>query len=128
MSRSRQCIGSSRLRAGIIAFCVGLVGLVGLLYFTYTFPPTTETLPFLFALLFLTVSGLAIPGTVFLDGRLRRPADPSHIWQPIRQGMWLGLWATLCVWLQWVDLLDWVTALLFLIILILIEWFIISRR
>jgi hypothetical protein len=55
-------------------------------------------LAFLAAVL-LTVTGLMLPLTSYLNKRFA-PAKPPTYFTVVRQAMWVGLWVAFCVWLQ----------------------------
>ena len=47
----------------------------------------------------LTVTGLVLPLTSFLNKRFA-PNQPPTYFTVVRQSMWVGLWVAFCVWLQ----------------------------
>lgn len=51
------------------------------------------------ATILLTVTGLVLPLTAYLNKRFA-PARPPLYFTVVRQAMWIGLWASCCVWLQ----------------------------
>ena len=127
MARRKIKISHSQLAAGSLALAI--LGWLGFLYFTFRLPPTGSTLPLFFLILFIAVTASAIPFTVLTIGRRRKAGKRRQtLWRSIRQGLWVGLWVTLCAWLQWIQLLNWIVAFLFFFIFALIEWFIISRK
>ena len=128
MTRRKTQERLSRPQVAVISLAISVTSWIGLVYFTYAWPPDISTLPAFFPLLFVAVSASAVPFTLLIDARLRKPNTRASYWRPIRQAIWLGVWVALCSWLQLIRLLDWITALLFLVILGLIEWFIITRK
>lgn len=128
MARRKTKVPLSRMQVAVISAVIGVASWIGLIYFTYAWPPTISTLPAFFSILFVAASATAVPLMLLIDARLRKPSARLSWWRPIRQAIWLGLWVALCSWLQFIRLLDWITALLFLVILGLIEWFIITRK
>ena len=128
MTRRRDSIAPSRMQVALLAILIASASWAGLLYLTYAWPPSGAMLPAFFLILFLAMSASATPFALLLDARLRRSSPRPGLWRPIRQGMWMGVWGVLCAWLQLIQLLDWVTAILFVVILFLVEWFVISRK
>ncbi len=47
----------------------------------------------------LTVTGLVLPLTSFLNKRFATSQPPTYF-TVVRQSMWVGLWVAFCVWLQ----------------------------
>jgi hypothetical protein len=128
MSRRKAEFPLSRSQMALLALILAAAGWIGLLVFTYAAAPSGGGLAVFFMLVFLAVTATATPLALALDARLSRPDSPRRVWRPIRQGAEVGLWVVICLWLQLVRLLDWITALLFLVILGLIEWFIVSHK
>jgi hypothetical protein len=126
LSKKRAGFVPSRAQVAWAALGLALLGWLGLVLFTYISPADEASLPILLAILFCAVSASAVPWLLGIHARLDRtgrlPLGP-----PLRQALEVGGWAALCVWLQWVRLLNWITAALCLVIIALIEWFILSR-
>jgi len=128
MPKKRAALDLSRSQLALLALAVAAAGWLALIAFTYALPPSGAMLPAFFAILFVATSASALLLLLWIGARLQKGPAPAMPWQSLRQAIEIGLWATLCVWLQWVRLLNLLTALLFLAILILIEWFIRSRQ
>ena len=83
-----------------------------------------------FAAIWLTTSGIALPLIWLLHRRFCRP-DAGESWRSFltlfRQAAWIGIWGTVCAWLQTNRTLNWAMALLLLIVLILIEVLLLTR-
>jgi hypothetical protein len=128
MSQRRAVATMSRRPVGLMSALLALAAVVGLIMFTFIYPPAGTTLPVFFAILFLAAAGLACPLLLLWDARSRQPAPRRRVWVALRRSLWVGLWVALCAWLQLVRLLDVTTALLFLVVLALGEWLLSSRR
>ena len=127
MAKRKIKVSYSQLAVGSLVLAI--LSWMGFLYFTFRLPPNDSTLPLFFLILFIAVTSSVIPLTTLIDGRRRKASKRRRtLWRPIRRGLWAGFWVTLCAWLQWVQLLNWVIAFLFLIIFAMIEWFIVSRK
>jgi hypothetical protein len=84
-------------------------------------------LAFLGAVL-ITVTGLALPLAYFFNKRFNKYLDyrsgkalapQFHV--TLRQAMWVGLWASICLWLQMNRALGIAVALLVAVVLVLVE-------
>ncbi len=86
----------SLMIAAIILAAIGWLGLLVLMNVTL---PTVGPRWFFFFLWVLAVTGTVLPFIWLLQRRFsaNRPAAPSTL---LRQGLWVGLYAALCVWLQ----------------------------
>lgn len=78
------------------------------------------------AVILVTVTGLALPLAYILNRRFLRGKSPFGTAAPsfivtLRQSMWLGLWASFCVWLQMIRLLSIPVAVLVAVVLIMFE-------
>jgi hypothetical protein len=78
------------------------------------------------AVILVAVTGLVMPLTFILNRRFLRSKSPFGIANPpfmvtLRQSMWVGLWATFCVWLQMNRLLSIALAFLIAVVLIMFE-------
>jgi len=129
MAKRKTRIKISHSQLAIISLALAMVSWGGFFYYTYYVPPSIPTYPVFFSILFVAATCTALPVSLVIDRR-RRPAKTRRhsLWRPIRIALWIGLWIALCVWLQLVQLLHWGTAILFLVIFALIEWFIITRK
>jgi hypothetical protein len=122
MAKRKTRIHLSRAQLAFGSLALAILGWAGFLYYTYWMPPAGATYPGFFAILFVAATCTVLPIILVIDGRRRSS------WRLVRMAIWIGLWVTLCVWLQLLQLLNWGTAILFLAIFALIEWFIMSRK
>jgi hypothetical protein len=53
-----------------------------------------------FVLLYMAVAGTSIPFLKLLNWRLHREGVSPPDWVSVRQGLWIGLYVTTCLWLQ----------------------------
>ncbi len=83
-----------------------------------------------FVAIWLAGSGIALPLVWLLHRRFGRP-DAGENWRSFltlfRQAAWIGIWGTVCAWLQTNRTLNWAMALLLLIVLVLIEALVLTR-
>jgi hypothetical protein len=63
-------------------------------------PDQPGVLPFFFALLFASASGILTLVAVYLNGRFASEAMAKDPWRAFRHGAWGGLCLTICAWLQ----------------------------
>ena len=86
----------SLMIAAIILASIGWLGLLLLMNVTL---PTVGPRWFFFFLWVLAVTGTVLPFIWFLHRRFLsdQPTAPTTL---LRQGLWIGLYAALCVWLQ----------------------------
>ena len=90
----------------IILILVGWGGVAALVYFT---EPLVWPRWALFALLFLALTGTALPIVYFFHLRFpsEPPAGPSVF---VRQAQWVGVYGIVLLWLRWGELLTlWLT-------------------
>ena len=102
----------------LLVLLVGWGGLALLL--NYTLPTLWPRWGF-FALLFMAVSGLALPISFFLNRQFSADFEPRVI---VRQAVWAGLYAATLAWLQIPRLLNFTIGLWLALGLILIEYLI----
>ena len=109
----------SLIIAAIILAVIGWLGLYLLLASTL---PTVGPRWLFFFLWTLAVTGTTLPFVWMLHRRFAasRPAPTSTL---LRQGLWVGLYTTLCIWLQINRSLSLSLAVLLAVGLIAIEWF-----
>ena len=109
----------SLIIAAIILAVIGWLGLYLLLASTL---PTVGPRWLFFFLWTLAVTGTTLPFVWMLHRRFvaSRPAPPSTL---LRQGLWVGLYTTLCIWLQINRSLSLSLAVLLAVGLTAIEWF-----
>jgi len=102
----------------------GWGGLAALVYFT---EPLVWNRWALFALLFLALTGTALPIVYFFHLRFpsEPPAGPRVI---VRQAQWVGVYGLVLLWLRWGDLLTLWLTLGFAGGLLAIEWLIRLRE
>jgi hypothetical protein len=83
-----------------------------------------------FVAIWLAISGIALPLVWLLHRRFGRP-DAGENWRSFltlfRQAAWIGIWGTVCAWLQTNRTLNWAMALLLLIVLVLTEALVLTR-
>jgi len=102
----------------------GWGGVVALVYFT---EPLVWMRWALFALLFLALTGSALPIVYFFH--VRFPSDsPVGLRVILRQSQWVGVYGLVLLWLRWGDLLSLWLALGFAGGLLAIEWLIRLRE
>jgi hypothetical protein len=111
-----------------IGLLVAGLGGAGLwLFVTRVWPDPVMELVFL-ALLAVTVGGLTILTSAYLNYRFARPGwqteDPLRL---LRQGTWAGLFSALCGWLQKEDALNWTIAAVIAGVFALMEAFFLTR-
>jgi hypothetical protein len=102
----------------------GWGGLAALVYFT---EPLVWNRWALFALLFLALTGTALPIVYFFHARFPSdsPTGPRVI---VRQAQWVGVYGLVLLWLRWGDLLSLWLTLGFAGGLLAIEWLIRLRE
>ena len=84
-----------------------------------------------FVALWLALAGAALPLIWLLHRRFGRPdagEDPRSFLTLFRQAAWIGTWGTVCAWLQANRTLNWPMALLLVIVLVLLEALLLTRR
>jgi len=86
--------------------------------------PSPLTKMLFFPLLFLAVTSIAVPCLAWLRYRLRQEDEPGVV---LRQGIWAGLYASLCAGLQLVRMLDVLVAGVLAAIFVLLEIFLLRR-
>ena len=76
----------------------------------------------------ITVTGLALPLAYFVNKRFSKYLDhrsgkslPPQFHVTLRQAIWVGLWASFCLWLQMNRALGVAVALLAAVVLVLVE-------
>jgi hypothetical protein len=109
----------SLIIAAIILAAIGWLGLYFLLTSTL---PTVGPRWLFFFLWTLAVTGTALPFVWMLHLRFgtSQPAPPSTL---LRHGLWVGLYTTLCIWLQINRSLSLSLAVLLAVGFAAIEWF-----
>jgi len=102
----------------------GWGGVAALIYFT---EPLVWNRWALFALLFLALTGTALPFVYFFHFRFpdTPPAGPRVI---VRQAQWVGVYGLVLLWLRWGDLLTLWLTLGFAGGLLAVEWLIRLRE
>ena len=108
----------------LVLAVLGWGGVAGLVFFT---EPLVWNRWLLFALLFLALSGTALPVVYFFH--LRFPSKPAANARVIvRQAQWVGTYGLVLLWLRWGDLLTiWLT-FGFAIGFLALEWLIRLRE
>ena len=86
---------------------------------------------FFFAGILLGVSGTGLPLVWLLHRRFNSP-EAGASWLSFgvlaRQALWAGVWVSACAWLQMHRTLNWAMALLLLLVFILLEALLLTRR
>lgn len=119
--------------APIVGAVIGLIGWVVVISLLGDWPVTAEQdRRFLFfAGIWLGVSGVSMPLAWLLHRRFDSP-DAGASWPSFgvlaRQAVWAGVWVTACAWLQMHRTLNWAMALLLLLVFILLEALLLTRR
>ena len=105
----------------------GLTGTLLWLVVTHT-KPTELMQPVFLALMGISLTGLTIPPAAYLNRRFARSGwhkqDPYRL---LRQGAEVGLFVTVCGWLQKEDFLTWTLAAIVASVLVLTEAFFLTR-
>ncbi|MBN2469286.1 MAG: hypothetical protein JXN59_01080 [Anaerolineae bacterium] len=121
-SPSRQTLTSDHRGVLLAATALFLVGWIGL------FQLVTHTLPLafprwlFFILLFCAAAGTSIPILRYLNIQLTPkpyPVPPGGV--ILRQGIWVGLFAVTCAWLQIPRVLNWPVAFFLALSFVVIE-------
>ena len=109
----------SLIIAAIILAVIGWLGLYLLLTSTL---PTVGPRWLFFFLWTLAITGTTLPFVWMLHRRFgaSRPSPPSTL---LREGLWIGLYTTLCIWLQINRSLSLSLAILLAVGIAAIEWF-----
>ena len=105
------------LPAAFMLMLLGVIGFVGVIFFT---SPSGGTRWLFFFFFVLALSGAALPGMAFLNRRFASdpPAEPQVI---VRQAIWVGIYLPAITWLQIGRVLTLSMALLLGLGLLLIE-------
>jgi hypothetical protein len=127
MNRTRS--KSVRLRWWVvIGLLMAGLGAVGLWLVVTRLWPDRVTELALLGLLALTLTGLSIPVTAYINHRFARPGwqaeDPRRL---LRQGAWVGLLGALYGWLKKEDALNWTIAAVIAGVFALLEAFFLTR-
>ena len=106
----------------IAAIILASIGWLGLYLLLITTLPTVGPRWLFFFLWTIATTGTAVPFIWLLHRRFgsSQPARSSIL---LRQGLWVGLYATICIWLQINRSLTIPLALLLVTGLVAIEWF-----
>jgi hypothetical protein len=127
MGRTRSKSVRLRWWAAIGLLVAGLGGVGLWLIVSRVWPdPVTELA--LLGMLGVTLGGLTIPVSAYLNHRFARPGwqaqDPRRL---LRQGAWVGLLGALYGWLQKEDALNWTIAAVIAGVFTLMEAFFLTR-
>ncbi len=105
----------------------GLTGTLLWLIVSHT-KPTQLMQPVFLSLLGISLAGLAIPPAAYLNRRFARTGwlkqDPYRL---LRQGAEVGLFVTVCGWLQKEDFRTWTLVAIIASVLVLMEAFFLTR-
>ncbi len=80
------------------------------------------------ASLMVAVTGLSLPLVYYLNRRIQSNGTPPTFLTVARQGLWIGLWVSFCVWLQMNRTLGIAVALLVAFVIFLFELLLQVRR
>ncbi|MFP4322056.1 MAG: hypothetical protein ACLFTK_06350 [Anaerolineales bacterium] len=93
----RNQTGSGTIIASVL---MASIGWLGLFYLIQNVIPRAGARWVFFVLLYIAVAGSIIPVMKLVNRQLRgRYPDPPD-WVSVRQGLWFGLYVTICAWLQ----------------------------
>ena len=105
----------SNRRMLLTSLCMAILGWGSLMYFTYAVRPNAFTIGVALVLLFLASLGTVMPILFYLNLRFGdQERHREHPSRPLRQSILLTSYATLCVLLQVLGLLNWAFALFIL--------------
>jgi len=110
--------------AGIMFF----TGWGGLFFLIRNVVPDAGARWLFFVFLYIAVVGTTLPFIRFLNNRFNAVPDSVPDWVILRQSLWSGLYVTTCAWLQIPRVLNPVLALLYALVLIVIEVFLRFRE
>jgi hypothetical protein len=110
----------------IAALVLAAIGWPGVLLVVSATLPTVGPRWLFFLLWMLATTGTALPFVWFLHRRFASTAAPAPVL--LRQAIWVGLYASLCVWLQINRSLSLSLALLIAAGLAAFEWFLRLRE
>ncbi len=103
-----------------------LVGWGGLYFLIQNILPTPGPRWMFFVLFYIAVTGTSLPFLRLLNRRFVSEVTPDSV--ILREGLWAGLYATTCAWLQIPRVLNWPIALLLALAIIVIEGFLRLRE
>jgi len=110
---------SMRVSAVVAGVVLAVGSWAGLIWLVQNSLPTVPNRWAFYALLFLALTGSALPFTKFLNQTFnRRPVTEVVL---LRQAMWVGLYGTTCVWLLIPRLFSLPVAIILAIALLIIE-------
>ncbi|MGJ3239600.1 MAG: hypothetical protein ACFE0Q_12900 [Anaerolineae bacterium] len=115
------------LIASVLMMVIGWGGLFQLMM--TTLPRIGGELWLFFGLLQLAVTGTAIPVVRFFNVRftsLMQEVPPGGV--IVRQSIWVGLFAVICVWLQIPRALSWPLMIFVALVFIVVEFFLRTRE
>lgn len=112
----------------IAAVFLGCVGWLGIIYLIQNVPPFAGARWAFFVLLYMAAAGTSIPFTRYLNYRFRGkyPSPPDTV--AVRQGLWIGLYVSICAWLQIPRVLNLPLAFLLGLSMLMIEGFLRLRE
>jgi hypothetical protein len=108
---------------------LAVLGWVGLAFFTYHNPPDAWNRGIVVIVLWVTLWATLLPLVYWIH--LRRQhlgAEEGIVPRAARQSALAALFITLCLWLRMVRALNWVYPILLLLLLVLVEVLISTRR
>jgi hypothetical protein len=113
----------------VAAVLMAVGGWSGLVYLVVNTLPTVANRWIFFALLYVALSGTALPFIRYLNKRFARTdAPPVPGMVLVRQSNWVGLFGTACAWLRIPRVLSWSVAFFLALALVVIEVFLRLRE
>ncbi len=110
------------------AWALALIGWLGLAALFVYVNPNIGPLPWwsFYVLALMAITGTAVPFVHLLNRRFGREAVPAAV--ILRQAMWVGVFLTTASWMLRSGLLNPATAVLLLVALVGVEWFLRLRE
>lgn len=114
----------------------GLIGLVGWGLFlgllgAWPVTPERDWRALFFLAIWLAVGGTVLSLIWLLHRRFANPRAGetwSSYWVLVRQAAWVGTWVVVCAWMQMHRTLNWAMALLLVVVFVLLEAILYTRR
>lgn len=112
----------------LAAFFMACVGWLGLFFLIQNVLPRAGARWLFFVLLYIAVAGSVVPLAKLVNNRFSPPDIEPPDWVSLRQGLWIGLYVTTCVWLQIPRVLNGTLAFILALSLLVIEGFLRLRE
>lgn len=104
------------------------LGWLGLIYLIYSTHPEGVNRWLFFVLFFGSVTAASLGPAYYLNLRFARESPHQvRLMRALREGALVGLYLTLCAWLEMIRALNWANALVILGILVLLESFLLIK-